>query len=504
MMRHVWLEGVLFALVVSMGAAISGIGSRSNDPSSELVRSEYFEGFDDDHLSSEDWLIAKKQWGGSGVNGGVVPRNVALAGGNLILEAHGDEYDGPVTGGNRHGVPRAHGKRVGAAVATKVYYGSGRYEVRAKIAPNTGVCSAFFSLHYQEGVAGQEDGEDGSASTVSNHEINIELPGRPSREAIDRISFEHGLFNTWRGVNADEYTDSFVPLDKRLDDGKYHVFRYDWHTGGSEEAGPARVEFYIDGKLTHTSYENIPTHAGRFWVGLWFPDKWAGQPRFDTSRMYIDWVRITPFNEPNDRFVPESYPDDGWAGPSEYPNSPVAHHDEQYDEGQGGALAIADFEGQPLSTLLGGNYYSFNRTPSVASVTQTDQRHTGETGQALQLDYEWQGEGWCGFWMRFVPEKKTLDAQAYRYLTFYVKGEKGGEVFDIGLSWDRGWTGEQDPNPAGRIHDFLRDGVTTNWQKVVIPIKPVLGLDQDVMSGFALTCRDAKGRIYIDDVRLEK
>mgnify|MGYP000928347292 CR=1 FL=1 len=72
------------------------------------------------------------------------------------------------------------------------------------------------------------------------------------------------------------------------------------------------VEFYFDDVLTYTTKEYIPTNASRVWLGLWFPNSWAGTPDFETSDFEIDYVKITPFHESGDTEQQETYPEDGW------------------------------------------------------------------------------------------------------------------------------------------------------------------------------------------------
>lgn len=508
-MRLLWLDIALIGLILTGSATIVIVGA-SGSPSliapSHNAGAAFFDDFEAEGLDAEKWLIAKKQWGGLGVNGGVVPQNVAVSDGNLVLEAHGDHYEGPVQGINKYGVARGHGKRVGAAIATRAYWGSGRYEVRAKIAPHLGVCSAFWTLHYKEVTSGEPAyesvGADGDCY-VTNHEINIEFPGRPGRDAFDEISFQHGLFNTWRGLRPGEFSDNYLEVGDLLSDGRYHTYRFDWHSGGAEDDSTPRVDFYIDGQLIHTSYDNIPTHAGRFWLGVWFPERWVGDPEFDQARMYIDWVRVTPFNEPGDEWVAESYASQGWAAPQEYPGYGRPGVEQPVQQISGEVLKIESFDAASPKTLLGGQYRQFSRVPARAVVQPTDGEHYGESGRSLRVRYDKAKQGWCGFWMRFKPEGQVVDARPYRYLTFYVKGEKGGEDFDIGLSWDRQWGADHDPRPAGNIRDFLPNGVTKQWQKVVVPLSLVLRLDLNVMSGFAVICRPGRGSFYIDEVRLE-
>ena len=74
-------------------------------------------------LDPATWLVVDKAWGGD--NGGLVPENVELKDGLLLLHAHGDEYTGDVIGHNDRKT------RVGSGIATRDYYASGRYEVSA-------------------------------------------------------------------------------------------------------------------------------------------------------------------------------------------------------------------------------------------------------------------------------------------------------------------------------------------------------------------------------------
>ena len=468
----------------------------------------FFDDFESNTLNTSKWRIGKRQWAGLGVNGGVVPRNVSVADGNLILESHGDLYDGPVMGINKFGVPRTHGKLAGGGAATKRYFASGRYEVRAKITPELGVCSSFATMHYRELYPGQlgykEAGGNGRNVYIVNHEIDIELPGRPRVSAIYDVSYEYCLANTWRGQKRSEVSDYYIHIGQPQNDGQYHTYRFDWHTGDDGAGQAPRVDFYIDDRLIQTTTANIPTHGSRFWVSAWFPNKWAGVPSFIQSRMYVDWVRITPFNQPNDQWVPESYANDGWAADDEYPphtldgqmtDTPILQN----------TLMIADFDTQDKENLLGGKFNSFSAYPSNANVGVTDQEFHGNAGRSLQINYVKKigRPNFCGTWVRFAPDTECLDTTGYRYLTFYVKGKQGREDFNIGLA-DRAWSEEKDDAKlVGNIRDFLPNGVTRQWRKVKVPLAQVLRLNFRQMSQFALIFRVGRGEIYIDDVQLE-
>lgn len=265
----------------------------------------FYDDFSGLNLDSDKWLTAEKNWGGTVIedgesvdyNGGVIAENVHLQNGKLVFTGCGNLYEGKKRGINRSGTYRDNGKRCGGAIATKDYFASGSYEIRAKIAPKLGCCSAMWTFEYEEDYSGDE-------LKVTNHEIDIEFPGRtPNNDH----SLSHALCTTW--VTEDDYKTSSVYCGDQTD-GEFHTYRFDWHTGDENEI--PRVEYYFDNTLAYTSYDHIPTNAGRLWLGLWFPRYWAGTPDFDKTYFEVDYVKITPFHERGDKDQNESYPDAGW------------------------------------------------------------------------------------------------------------------------------------------------------------------------------------------------
>ena len=260
-------------------------------------------------------------WGGW--NGGVVPENVSVSSGTLKLEGHGNLYTGDVQGCNKN-LPG--GIRTGAAIATRDYYASGCYEVVAKVAPVFGACSAIWTFEYEEYDKDSEEYKNYPDQTgklaIVNHEIDIELP--TANADFDTPTFRAARFNTYEMENRSK--SHFQTLPEAVDDGQWHTYRFDWHTGDANEQ--ARVDFYVDGQLLYTSYEHIPTHASRLWLGIWFPASkdsdgdgfgdtgWTGTADFDTAVFEIDSVRITPYCEAGDTVGNETYPKDGWAADS--------------------------------------------------------------------------------------------------------------------------------------------------------------------------------------------
>lgn len=281
----------------------------------------FFDDFSGDALDTGKWLVAEKMWGGW--NGGVVPENVSVSNGTLKLEGHGNLYTGDVQGCNKN-LPG--GIRTGAAIATRDYYASGRYEVVAKVAPVLGACSTIWTFEYEEYDKDSEEYKNYPDQTgklaIVNHEIDIELP--TANADFDTPTFHAARFNTYEMENRSK--SHFQTLPESVDDGQWHTYRFDWHTGDANEQ--PRVDFYVDGQLLYTSYEHIPTHASRLWLGIWFPASkdsdgdgfgdtgWTGTADFDTTVFEIDSVRITPYCEAGDTVGNETYPKDGWAADS--------------------------------------------------------------------------------------------------------------------------------------------------------------------------------------------
>lgn len=295
-------------------------------------------------LDRDNWLISEKGWGGD--NAGVAAANVLIVDDvddgvaikALRLEAHGDEFAGGPT-------------REGAAIATRGYFASGRYEIRAKIAPEFGVCTAFWPFHYIDHRMGEaEYWRD--VNPRRNTEIDWEFPTDLADDDTGNFSFTKARTNSWGGQFGGEggehkgrkvLTDEFgVPLDlaDEAADGRYHTFTIEWRSG--EDLGDeaitrttrGSVRWLLDGRLVDELDDvafgqgNVPFRGARFWLGAWFPASgyaghvgWTGNPDFDTTAAHVAWVRITPFDDARDAWVDETVPNLAWATPDRYPHT---------------------------------------------------------------------------------------------------------------------------------------------------------------------------------------
>jgi hypothetical protein len=328
--------------------------------------------FNDMALTKQNFLIAHKQWGGTGQvggdvvlkNGGVVAQNVNMypdfidplnnVNGVMRCSGNGSFYNGPIFGVDRLGNPAPDGRKteVGACIATRDYTGPGRYRMRVRSPDTSGACLAFWTFHYEEAYPNDEryqefkdfgdEGlhEQGSAEDgyyiVRNNEIDIEWPTSiKDQPDMEEVSHDTARLNTWQGELRtwelepsdpdyfSEYTDDFdvwspgVPLN----DGEWHEVGFDWFVNDPNSPGngkPAnRVEFYVDGVHTRTTSTHVPTTPGRFWLGVWYPrapgNRWAGRSAsYITEHLDIDYFHFDPFLDNAADGVGETYPNDVW------------------------------------------------------------------------------------------------------------------------------------------------------------------------------------------------
>ncbi len=143
------------------------------------------------------------------------------------------------------------------------------------------------------------------------------------------------------------------------------------------------------------------------------------------------------------------------------------------------------------------------KRPAWSIITKSAEHRLGNKGYGLRLEWE-NSAGWCG-WYTLLGD---LDVTDYNALTFWVKGEKGGERFDIGLKDVQTQDLDIDAKYFGPVSLFLEYDVTTEWQKVVVPLS-ILAADVDLSSLGALVfwCRYSSNGtssvVYLEDIMFE-
>lgn len=99
-----------------------------------------------------------------------------------------------------------------------------------------------------------------------------------------------------------------------------------------------------------------------------------------------------------------------------------------------------------------------------------------------------------------ISSQATDIPSADAYLIFWVKGEHGGEDFFIAMA-DSSLFQRDDAHLAGSIGKYLRVGVTTRWQRVVVPLSD-FRLNRMPVSFAILFKSNGKQLIWIDDIEL--
>lgn len=166
---------------------------------------------------------------------------------------------------------------------------------------------------------------------------------------------------------------------------------------------------------------------------------------------------------------------------------------------------------------LGGRTSVYEQAPSRAMSSTTDRAFYGPAGKSLVIRYDKQntggpnGEGgWCGYYSILKIGSRYFDASPYTKLTFWVKGEKGGENFKIGMA-DRHWEEVGDSVKSEEIGVYLtpKNQITTDWQKASIPLEAFFIDMKEIASisvcfeGDCFPESKGNGIVYIDELAFE-
>jgi len=171
---------------------------------------------------------------------------------------------------------------------------------------------------------------------------------------------------------------------------------------------------------------------------------------------------------------------------------------------------VDDFKGP--NNLLGGRTNVYQQAPSRALFKKVET----DRGPALMIRFDkkntggpYESGGWCGYYTLLKVGDTYFDATPYKSLTFWVKGEKGGENFKIGMA-DQHWEQAGDSVKSEEIGTYLKAGqVTTEWQKAVIPMDAFFVEYKEIASiaicfeGDCFPDGSGAGSVYIDELSFE-
>ena len=165
-------------------------------------------------------------------------------------------------------------------------------------------------------------------------------------------------------------------------------------------------------------------------------------------------------------------------------------------------VMMDDFNDGAKPNNLGGGSGVFenNATCSDSIYNGNPDNVYGREGYSLKLNYNVTNpDSYSGYWAAL----NGMDLSNYKYISFWVKGEVGGEIFKVELK----------NNSASRnkayvyLTDYLATGITTVWQKVLIPLRAFANLgDWTNMKEFCITFENSanelhpSGTVYVDDI----
>lgn len=173
-----------------------------------------------------------------------------------------------------------------------------------------------------------------------------------------------------------------------------------------------------------------------------------------------------------------------------------------------GAVSLLD----DVSSTTVNNYGASRTAPGGSGTIQVNfvgltntPKPRGNRDYSLEIIYNVSGAGVYVYSHDRLTNSGTVDLSAYKYLSFWVRGAVGGESFMVGLGNSSPWF-----ESKVQVNDWLPGGITTQWQKVVIPISVLDGYNPDfnpatvdkvvflMQNGFQMGANS--GTVYIDDV----
>lgn len=170
------------------------------------------------------------------------------------------------------------------------------------------------------------------------------------------------------------------------------------------------------------------------------------------------------------------------------------------------ARLIWDFD-RTLTNSLGGVYNTYTSRPSWARTYLDPEVHRPTSRHSLRVTAHREAEGFCGVWMDFysaslVP-RRFLDATKYHFLSFWIKGQRGGEDFDIAFLDDT-WQKSPEASPGRPLRAYLPKGATTEWQEALIPLGDFKGINLARLARITLNFAKAGDyRFYLSQVALK-
>ena len=150
-----------------------------------------------------------------------------------------------------------------------------------------------------------------------------------------------------------------------------------------------------------------------------------------------------------------------------------------------GAL-LDDFSKSTGVNLWNGTTATIAKSGSGATIVAsflTDPALTfGANDRSLQLAYN---ANPTDSWVTYITSLGNANISDYKYLSFWVRGGAGNELFKVELhhsNYDSGQTEGYNNNYKAEVYvtDYLDGGVTTGWQKVTIPLDAFANITDNI------------------------
>lgn len=154
---------------------------------------------------------------------------------------------------------------------------------------------------------------------------------------------------------------------------------------------------------------------------------------------------------------------------------------------------------------LGGFFGTFSQSPSTANARLA---RSPQAPRALELSFHKQPGAFCGAWIhlfdfRLAPgARRYLDVRRFSTLSFWIRGETGGERVLLKLA-DAEWEEREDALAVGEVADFLPSGrVEPTWQRAAVPLDRLPGrLDPSSLASVVFeSLSPGSSRVYVSQL----
>ena len=155
------------------------------------------------------------------------------------------------------------------------------------------------------------------------------------------------------------------------------------------------------------------------------------------------------------------------------------------------------FKLQPSEASITDENSVFYETVKYLSADGGESKISASDEKSLRVDYSKKNvDSFCGVYLIIMG-----NLSKYKDIQFVVKGNDGGEAFEIGIN-DTISSKREDAVFSGSIYRYLPQGITTEWQIVSIPLVDFFGSDLAKVYSIVLNFNEiGEGIFWIDEIR---